>query len=165
MHHLLSEVRTSDDIERAIPRLEMEGALEQGGITARRIRQLWQRSMNNPQAASWFDGSWVLHNERSIVLIDPTTGKLLERRPDRVMQRGEEIVVVDFKFGREKDEYQSQVREYMQLIRQMGKKQVRAFIWYVYTGKITEVSSATISEVSSATITEASSINTEQRHE
>ena len=157
MHHLLSEVRTADDIERAILRLEMEGALEQGGITARRIRQLWQRSMNNPQAASWFDGSWVLHNERSIVLIDPTTGKLLERRPDRVMQRGEEIVVVDFKFGREKDEYQSQVREYMQLIRQMGKKQVRAFIWYVYTGKITEVSSATI--------TEASSINTEQRHE
>ena len=113
--------------------------MEEGLITANRIRQNMQRSMNNPQAASWFDGSWRLHNERSIIFIHPETGQLTERVPDRVMEKDGQLVVVDFKFGREQQEYHQQVAEYMQLLRKMGKSQVKGFLWYVYTGKIIEV--------------------------
>ena len=139
LHQLLSTIRQKEDLDKAISRMEMEGTLEEGPITAKRIRQIMQRSMNNPQAASWFDGSWRLHNERSIIFIHPETGQLTERVPDRVMEKDGQLVVVDFKFGREQQEYHQQVAEYMQLLRKMGKSQVKGFLWYVYTGKIIEV--------------------------
>ena len=45
-------------------------------------------------------------------------------------------IVVDFKFGREREEHLHQVREYMDLLRKMGYPRVEGHIWYVYTNKI-----------------------------
>ena len=55
------------------------------------------------------------------------------------MTDGQQMVVVDFKFGRPRDEYHMQVREYMKLLRQMGYRQVSGYLWFVYSNKIEEV--------------------------
>ena len=62
-----------------------------------------------------------------------------ERRPDRVMTDGQRTIVVDFKFGHPRDEYLFQVREYMQLLADMGHHNVEGYLWYVYSNKIQEV--------------------------
>jgi hypothetical protein len=49
------------------------------------------------------------------------------------------MIVVDFKFGRPQDQYHQQVREYMELLRDMGYKQIRGFLWYVYSNNLEEV--------------------------
>ena len=59
--------------------------------------------------------------------------------PDRVMTDGEHTIVVDFKFGQPRDEYLYQVREYMQLLTDMGHTRVEGFLWYVYSNQIQEV--------------------------
>ena len=64
---------------------------------------------------------------------------LQQRRPDRVMLRGDEMVVLDFKFGKPRDEYHDQVREYMQLLTRMGYANVKGYLWFVYSNKIIEV--------------------------
>ena len=55
------------------------------------------------------------------------------------MMQGDEVVVVDFKFGKPDADYHRQVREYMQLLRDMGHQQVKGYLWYVYSNQIEEV--------------------------
>ena len=55
------------------------------------------------------------------------------------MKDGNRVVVVDFKFGKMNDKYIAQVREYMQLLRNMGYSDVKGFLWFVRKGTIKEV--------------------------
>ena len=63
----------------------------------------------------------------------------IEHRPDRVITDGKETIVIDFKFGKRNDKYKQQVSEYMSLLNDMGHKNLKGFIWYVYSNKIEEV--------------------------
>ena len=66
--------------------------------------------------------------------------KWISKRPDRVMIYEDEVVVLDYKFGEKpQTRYQSQVRNYMNLIVQMGYKQVSGYLWYVTLGRIERV--------------------------
>jgi CRISPR/Cas system-associated exonuclease Cas4 (RecB family) len=55
------------------------------------------------------------------------------------MTDGKEMIVVDFKFGRPKEEYSQQVREYMNLLSDMGHRNIKGYLWYVYSNKIESV--------------------------
>ena len=86
----------------------------------------------------WFNGNYLLYNEASIIYRDG--GALQTRRPDRVMIRPDgTAIIVDFKFGREREEYLHQVQEYMDLLHKMGYPKVEGHIWYVYKNKIQTV--------------------------
>ncbi|MBQ4445991.1 MAG: hypothetical protein II910_07050, partial [Prevotella sp.] len=61
------------------------------------------------------------------------------KRPDRVMVCGDEVVVVDFKFGKYKDEYKKQVEEYKNLLVKMGYTHVKGYLWMVYNNKVVTV--------------------------
>ena len=52
---------------------------------------------------------------------------------------GKEAIVIDFKFGNPREEYKDQVGLYMQLLRDMGHKDVKGYLWFVYSNKIEEV--------------------------
>ena len=86
-------------------------------------------------AAEWFNGSYMLYNECSI--LGDNDSKL--RRPDRVMIKDDTAVVVDYKFGRENDNYKEQVKGYMNLLKEIGYAKVKGFLWYVYKNSIKEV--------------------------
>ena len=55
------------------------------------------------------------------------------------MKRGDETVVVDFKFGRANRAYSDQVKQYMLLLRDMGYSKVRGYLWYVANETIEEI--------------------------
>ena len=56
------------------------------------------------------------------------------------MIKDNEAVVVDYKFGKERQEYDIQVRDYMQLLSAIGYTNVKGYVWYVYKNYIKEVS-------------------------
>jgi RecB family exonuclease len=61
-------------------------------------------------------------------------------RPDRVMIRGEEAVVVDYKFGiNAPATHRRQIERYADLLRQMGYKSVSGYLWYISTERIEQV--------------------------
>ena len=43
------------------------------------------------------------------------------------------------KFGRKNEEYDQQVHHYMELLRDMGYKKVKGYLWYVYKNEIKQV--------------------------
>ncbi len=76
-----------------------------------------RKRLQSQQVAHWFSPHWTLFNECSILSVEH--GKVVEHRPDRVMKDSEKTIVVDFKFGKPKDEHHVQVRQYMQLLEGM----------------------------------------------
>lgn len=128
LHSLFASIGTADDLPAALLRLSMEGVTtpEQN----REIASLAERALSHPQAQTWYDGSWQLFNECNIIYTD-SSGQVQTRRPDRVMTRGQHVVVVDFKFGRKKPAHHTQVQEYMQLLAGMGYTHIEGYLWYV----------------------------------
>ena len=47
--------------------------------------------------------------------------------------------VIDFKFGKSKEEHKAQVMQYIQLLKSMGYPHVMGYLWYVYTNTIVPV--------------------------
>ena len=138
MHRIFSQIHTTDDIPGLLRKLEREGVLYDESISRKKVESILKSRFQNPIIRHWFSGEWKLFNECSIIAID-TEGKLMKRRPDRVMTNGKEVVVVDFKFGTERDEYHNQVRQYVQLLRSMGYQNVKGFLWFVYSNIIKQV--------------------------
>lgn len=138
LHRVFSTIRTTSDIDSALQQLEQEGVLYDESITASKITTLLRKRLENPTVNDWFTPRWTLYNECTILTTD-ADGKVVERRPDRVMSDGRRMVVVDFKFGHPRPEYHEQVREYMQLLQQMGHPHVEGYLWYVYSNKIETV--------------------------
>ncbi len=138
LHEVFSTIRTTADITGALQRLQSEGVIYDADLTPERITKMLQKRLSDPRVAEWFSDRWTLFNECSILTLDDD-GRLMERRPDRVMTDGQTWTVVDFKFGTSHPEYADQVREYMELIASMNHQPVRGYLWYVYSNKIEEV--------------------------
>ena len=139
LHNLFACIPKATDLDCAIRQAVRDGLLDGGPMSAERIKKMFECNLHNPQVAEWFDGSWQLHNECSIITTDDKTGEVCERRPDRVMTKDGQTVVVDFKFGQQRDEHRLQVAEYIQLLRQMGSCSVSGYLWYVYEQRVIEV--------------------------
>ena len=83
----------------------------------------------------WFGAGTRARNELTVFAAD---GSRL--RPDRVVETpGGGIIVIDYKFGAERESYLWQVRRYMRLFRDMGHKDVRGYVWYVPEDKVVQV--------------------------
>ena len=137
LHRLFASIYTEDDLPQAIEQLKFEGVLE-SAKQEEQLRKLADRALSNPEVKDWYNGSWKLYNECSIIYPDEE-GNLQTRRPDRVMMKGNKVVVVDFKFGKPRPEYIDQVNEYVQLLTTMGYQHISGYLWYVYANKLEEV--------------------------
>ena len=138
LHYVFSTIRTTEDVPEALQQLEQEGVLYDEEITVAKLSSLLTKRFADPRVKEWFSGKWTLYNECSIIYTDEH-GEVCERRPDRVMSDDNRMIVVDFKFGHPRPEYQEQVREYMTLLKQMGHQQVEGYLWYVYSNQIEPV--------------------------
>lgn len=137
LHALFSRIVTKDDVDDAIAKLRFEGVFSDRE-QEKRIREITEEAFEDPRVQEWYSDKWSIVNECDIIWKEE--GEVKSRRPDRVMMRENEIVVVDFKFGQEQKKYIRQVKEYLGLIRKMGYDcPVKGYLWYVELGKIVEV--------------------------
>ncbi|GCB34360.1 UvrD-helicase domain-containing protein [Bacteroides faecalis] len=136
LHTLFSAIETADDIEPAIERLVFEGVIRDQD-KEEMTREVAHKAFSLPEIQEWYSGEWTLFNECAIVYKE--RGVLQTRRPDRVMMKDGQVVVVDFKFGKENSKYNKQVKSYMQLLAQMGYKNITGYLWYVNEERIVKV--------------------------
>ena len=135
LHLVMSWIERKEDVSAAIERVTIEGLIS-SEKQFNNIKRLIDNAIANPMAADWFDGTYKLYNECSILTKDDDKKS---RRPDRVMIKDKEAVVVDYKFAKENEEYKKQVRKYMSLLTEMGYSKVKGYLWYVYKNKIETV--------------------------
>lgn len=139
MHRIFSNLRTSNDINESVDILMDAGLIE---IDERAFYiQKIEKALSQPIAKEWFTDSWELKTEAEFLLPKQKKQRVSIRRPDRVMIKGNHVIIVDYKFGTlELPAYQRQLKLYMQGIEQMGYHSVKGYIWYVDTEKVTEIS-------------------------
>lgn len=136
LHQLFSTILTEADIEPRLKELEQEGVIYNDEVTSRELQNKIANALKNDKVKDWFSSRWKLFNECTILDYDKESGDIYEHRPDRVMTDGKEIIVVDFKFGKPREEYHEQVQRYMSLLIRMGYEKVSGYIWYVVRNEI-----------------------------
>ena len=136
LHQLFSTILTEDDIEPRLKELEQEGVIYNDEVTSRELQNKIANALMDEKVKDWFSSRWKLFNECTILDYDKESGDIHEHRPDRVMTDGKEIIVVDFKFGKPREEYHEQVQRYMTLLMRMGYEKVSGYIWYVVRNEI-----------------------------
>ena len=139
MHDVLSHVRYMADLDKALLQCEADGRI----ADERQLDFIRQRISNgfaDSLISRWFSPSCRVFCEASISYIDPTTGTPAILRPDRVVMDGDNVTVVDYKFGTPHPGHISQVEGYMSCMSHMYPNcHVRGFLWYIYSGKVMEV--------------------------
>lgn len=136
LHEILSTINIASDADRALDRAMREGLI----TTAKErnsISRIIRHALETPQAKDWFSGRYELFNECSIIF--PKDNEARSLRPDRIMSDGQRIIVVDFKFANPHHDHNNQVRRYMELLHEMGYKEVEGYVWYGYTNQIIPV--------------------------
>lgn len=137
LHELFAMIRTTEDIPDAIAHMVREGIIDTA--MKQEIERIVHNAFSLPEAADWFSGSYELFNECTILYRD-ADNTVKRMRPDRVMTRGEQFIVVDFKFAREREDHHTQVNEYIKQLHHMGHPHVEGYLWYVYENRICRVS-------------------------
>lgn len=130
VHEVLANIETADQLDLACKKLIFKGLLKED--EAPEIHQELEELLADPAVVSWFDGSYRILNEHSI-LTGPANGL---KRPDRIMIADHEVIVVDYKSGeQESEKYIHQVRNYMRAIEKCGYSNVKGFVWYTRFNK------------------------------
>ncbi|WP_159517222.1 UvrD-helicase domain-containing protein [Sunxiuqinia indica] len=127
-HEVLANISTMSDLNSAVDDLVFKGLIptDEGEKMKIQLKEL----ITDPEVSGWFDGTFRVMNERSIL-----TGTKL-KRPDRIMLKDDEVIVVDYKSGeKELDKYHYQVGSYVKELKRCGYTNVAGYIWYTQTNK------------------------------
>ena len=138
LHSIFSRLRDLNDINRVLQQLTMEGVLYDE-VSPKELQDMLHQALSDEQVRSWFQPKWEVHNECAILFRDPESHTVVERRPDRVISDDNQIIVIDFKFGKPHKSHHSQVRLYMEKLREMDSRPVKGYLWYVTQQKVEEV--------------------------
>lgn len=135
MHKLFEYVSNQKEAEEKLDKMYCEGAISKDEFEL--LREKIQKAWQNPVIVSWFDPQWTeVRNEHAILL----PGESNTRRPDRVLIKGNEAIIIDYKFGRhENPKYVRQLGEYIGLLQRMGYKKVQGYLWYVELERVIPV--------------------------
>ncbi|MBQ9362752.1 MAG: UvrD-helicase domain-containing protein, partial [Bacteroidaceae bacterium] len=128
-HAIFQEIKTQDDIDRVIDKMNAEGhfsSAEELDEVSRHIHT----ALSDPFAAQWFTDKWKVVNERTILCPTGTGGEWKELRADRIILSDDETIIIDYKTGHYNKEHENQVRTYMQLLTQMGYPGIKGYVWY-----------------------------------
>ena len=137
-HHLLELIVVPEDIPHAIRTLDSEGHFKD--ISHReRTRAIVTKAFNQKEVKEWFAPEWEVINECTILHKD-SNGNIKEHRPDRVITNGEKTLVIDYKTGKQNDKDVEQVKTYINLLKQMGYRNIAGHIWYIHRNDIINIS-------------------------
>ena len=118
IHDFLSQLdtfpQTEDDLSKVLETVEDQSERNL-------LRSVLRKIMEDETLKPYFAPGVEVLNETTIMNRD---GQL--RRPDRIVFLDDEVMVIDYKTGKENEVYQQQLEEYCGLLRQMGYHNVRS---------------------------------------
>ncbi|GAB6011442.1 UvrD-helicase domain-containing protein [Viscerimonas tarda] len=133
MHEIISKVDTANNLEEVLELYHISGDITEAEKSD--MRNTLSQFLSREAVLEWYSGKYKVLNE--VEILQPN-GSFL--RPDRVMLKDGEVVVIDYKFGeKENKKYHKQLKYYMSLIGKMGYQKISGYICYVALGKVQRV--------------------------
>lgn len=130
VHDVLADVGVKEDLP-----MVMRKKLQAGEISATDLHQVQiqiEKLLSSEGVQQWFSDDYEVYNERVLHY----NGK--ELKPDRLLIKGKEAIVIDYKTGEVSGKHVAQVQLYMEASAAMGY-QVKGYLLYVEQMKVKEV--------------------------
>lgn len=124
IHEVLSRLKSFENSDEVINEIVFEGIISEND--AGEIKEEIERLSANSLIKKWFSDEWEVKKESEILLKD---GSIL--RPDRVLIKGNEAIVIDYKTGIAKDEHKEQITKYAETLVEMGYSVIKKYLLYV----------------------------------
>jgi len=131
VHAVLEKLHREEDLEKVLSESLSSGVINHD--ERQQIKEKVEVLFQNPTFKNWFSPEWTILAERSIV----HNGQVY--RPDRVLLKDDEAVVIDFKREKRQAKHRKQVNQYGQLLTNMGIRSVKKYIVYILDFSIVEV--------------------------
>jgi ATP-dependent exoDNAse (exonuclease V) beta subunit len=132
IHKAMSYINKPGDIPTAVDRMANEGLIT--GMDSSSLQKYLKQIFSIENVKSLFQSDYEVKSECTILLPDGNT-----IRPDRVLVKNENAIVLDYKTGKEKDEHKKQVNKYAETLEKMGYKSVEKYLLYVETPNLVKV--------------------------
>ncbi|MDR1726747.1 MAG: UvrD-helicase domain-containing protein [Acidobacteriota bacterium] len=130
VHRIFANIAGAEDIEQAVAASvgKAFAAGELGEAERRPYAEAVLRHIAGSGRRDWFSDKYKVFTEAAIIMED---GR--ENRPDRVLVDGEgNVVVLDYKTGKEEGAHARQVGKYMELLGKMGMyNTIKGYVWYL----------------------------------
>ncbi|MEI6888966.1 MAG: UvrD-helicase domain-containing protein [Bacteroidales bacterium] len=124
LHAILAGINNENNASDVIDTMLENGILDRA--LEKDIRNKIHSIVNDPDLAFIFDDNADMRPEAEILSPGGHTF-----RPDRVIIRGEQAIVVDYKTGRTMEKYKTQLLQYGSSLEEMGYKEVRKYLLYL----------------------------------
>lgn len=129
-HQLLANAHNETELQNCIEQLKMEGTLQDE--EAQTLFSELKEILAHPELNAILQQASSSFFEKSIVTAE---GKI--ERPDRIIFNDDEVIVLDYKFTQNKEnKHVNQVREYKNLLEEMGYSKVKAYLFYGFSKEL-----------------------------
>lgn len=134
IHRALQDVIDTETMPEAVHRLYHCEILKEEDMPETEMLELLTQKLSQPAIAPWFANGNNVMNEMSLIDKDGSV-----HRPDRIIIKGNNVTVIDYKTGGDHKGYRPQVSRYMRILKQMGFSKVSGYLWFIETDNIVEV--------------------------
>lgn len=131
-HALISRINSPDEIEPLITQGIIAGELEKK--FKGRLHEGLTKLFDNPKYMELVTGSREVLNEQSIIVAED---RIL--RPDKVIIKDNEAIIIDFKTGQPNSKHRKQVLVYKQMFEAMGYPNCSAYVLYTESMQLDHV--------------------------
>ena len=138
LHALFEYINTEEDIENAAKELLNNGMIKSKEEKEKLIDLAREKIKEHEE---WFKPGLKTFNECTILSLE--NGKIVEHRPDRVIQNGNKMIIIDYKTGERRPEHDTQMQGYAKLLQQMGYETETPQLWYLTPQTLSEPDSST----------------------
>jgi ATP-dependent exoDNAse (exonuclease V) beta subunit len=131
VHTALAKIKSVDDIESAVNSMFSEGLVSID--EKENLLFVITNIIKLPKLQAHFAQGVIVKNEAEIISL---TGEKF--RPDRVVLKDKNAVIIDYKTGEEKPEHKEQILQYADLLNQMGYTITEKLLVYIEDEKVLE---------------------------
>jgi len=124
IHSLLSGIRSSGDLDKVVGEYELRGDLKKEDLE--QAKSVISKLFSHPAIKKLFDTG-----ERVLTESELITAKGESYRPDRILIGDGNARIIDFKTGNYSEKHEKQLREYGNLIRNMGYNITELILLYI----------------------------------
>lgn len=132
VHMVLARTATLGDLSIVLKSMQKEGILE--NKEREHLEVVLSNLFANSKVAALFASDQKILTERQILT---PSGEIY--RPDRILLRKQETVVVDFKTGKEDESHKTQLEKYGKLLETMGFPSIKKVLLYIDPIKYVEL--------------------------
>jgi len=124
LHKALEYIKSVSDVEKAILQLKTEGLITKD--TEEKLTNELIEILKIDAVKKWFSKDYEVKAEAEIIL---PSGEVY--RPDRVLLKNNNAIVIDYKSGNQREEHKKQINGYAEILEKIGYEVTEKYLFYI----------------------------------